>query len=212
MFLASNHRNVGLTVLQTFMAGELFQGLQAMSLFTAAESEVLAMIPSIAAAAGLKDFPHLFENKEDVSRVQRFEQHKFLQIWTPPGGYIIRIPQFLSKIEVGFGIRDAEILQTIIIAAIRTACLQRGHLVSYSRSNLYVIVPYLIRVRLLTTKHRHYADIGENSFISYAPASDSRRQHRVFARVRFLCVIESSARKLQVLIFSMRNRQMCTAS
>ena len=108
-----------------------------MSLFTAAESRILAMIPSIAAAAGLKNLPPLLENKEAPRQVLRFEQeshsHKFLQIWTLSAGYRIRIPGLLVKIERVFGIRDSEILQTLIIGAIRTACLRGGHVVSYSR-------------------------------------------------------------------------------
>ena len=59
---------------------------------------------------------------------------------------------------------------------------------------------HLIRIRLLNNKHHHYADIAENSFISYVPVSDSQHRHRVFARVRFLCAIQSSVRTLQVLI------------
>jgi hypothetical protein len=202
IFLASNHRNVGLTVLQTFMAGELFQGLQAMSMFTEAESRVLAMIPSIAAAAGLKNLPSQLAIKEAVSRAVRFEQeshsHKFLQMRTPSAGHQIRIPGLLSKIQSAYGIRDSEIVQSLVIAAIRTSFLQNGRIVSYSRSSLLIMVPHLFRVRLLGNKHHHYADIGENCFISYAPAGE--RQSRVFARLRFLCAIQSGVRKLQVLI------------
>jgi hypothetical protein len=141
IFLSSNHRNVGLTVLQKLMASEHFQRLQSVWPLTEAEKMVLDILPSCVTATGFSESRRPEQAKD---RLLRFEgEHgrlKFFSVWeAPTRTYQLRFPGLHSMFDntdarlFGVGQREADIIGGLLTSAVRAVNFMSGRIACYSR-------------------------------------------------------------------------------